>query len=49
MSKSTIDDYDLGEFDISENGVISFDGGVNVLINGHCFVRFGTALTDKRF
>ena len=28
-SESTIDDYDLGEFDISEKGVISFDG-VNV-------------------
>ena len=29
MSESTIDDYDLGEFDISEMGVISFDGGLN--------------------
>ena len=27
-SESTIDDYDLGAFDISENGVISFDGGL---------------------
>ena len=27
-SESTIDDYDLGEFDISEKGVISFDGGL---------------------
>ena len=27
-SESAIDDYDLGEFDISKKGVISFDGGL---------------------